>query len=739
MNRNELFDRSKTIWKEKNEMFFGMPLETDDFISDEIFKEYADKFWNNEETRCELCKKLFENNQDNNMNDFIPYNSENPDSTGFFIGSSPDYNVVYGWFNYNSKIQNFPVFLIPKILPNLEWKTGSAEYVPRGTAKRNFEYMNKIDNTVNMPGRFEYNCSTKTITEKTPGGFNSSNFDEKTIKYLKAFCPDFEEGEDIKKFEDHLQQLPDTKYTNLINYNFYDFNIFFKGILNKCVKINPIIKKPGNISSILTSLGRKKGNSNSTGKRLEDESDECTLILDSERSNTYALSNFRSVLYTSNSFSDKFFFSETELFFDAFKTVTSNNAGKLRTLLDDVFVGDDGLLYKELPNGEVLNQFEAYKRFFIDGDKSVKTDSLSCLSKTIYCSNNAPKRIMMTAKSIGQSVPINPDIEYDKNIHSVLAKVVFGDFYGLTNGDALVISKSFAKKMTSHKQEKIFIQKSNARKCEIYNECWDQENSVSKRNLTIDEFAEIIGYSKNDFKRYNNIHIRASQEIKRNYGLQKNRFGYNIIISYDIPVKEGDKFTNLHGSKGTISCVIVDDNKMPKLIEPCGVMKAGPFDIIISSYSISKRGNIGQICEAFARMKGINEEIPLKELFADADKYSKPLIEYDGRLTEKSFGLQEIIRLHHLSISHASFSSIDKHESNLVNFGEQENLFLIAHDLKNIQKEINQRSPKYFNRKKNTDKIILNKSLIDSSELNYNMELLGVFYSFGYDTNIIEE
>lgn len=732
MKRSDFFSKLQEGWISENEKFFGVPAEGETFTKKEVLDEYSMKYWNTPETRCKICELLFQN-ESNNMSTFTPYDPANPES-GFFIESSIDYNIIYGWFRENSKNKVYAVFIIPKILKTLEWKIGRAEYIPRGVVERNISILGKIDNRVTLPGKFIYNCSTGEIRElrKDKINFGASSLDEISIKYIKAFCPDFSADEDDETFQEHLEKLPDTKYNNILNYHFYDYHYFFKKLEGDITRVNPTAKKHCNICSKLVNFGRNASTSDTNGKIREEEGD-CTLILNSERSNIYAMGNFRSVLYTTKGYSQNFFFTNTELFFDAFKTSTSKTAGKIRTLLDDVTIGDDGLLYKHLANGEVINQFEAYNRFFLENDESVKTHSLSCLSKTLYCNNNDPKRIMMTSKSIGQSIPV--ENEYDTTTHSVLARVVFGDFFGFSNGDALVISKSFAERMKSFRKEKIFVSSSNKDLMDIVYSAWDFEKNETKRNITLDEFSTLMGYFKNNFNRCNNIRITDIRQIKRNYGNAKTRNGYDILIEYDIPVKVGDKFTNQHGSKG-VDALILDDKDMPKLIKKCGVMEPGPFDIIISSYGITKRTNIGQICEAYSRMKGINEEIPLKDLFADAEEFSEPLVEYDEELTNKCFGLQEILRLQHLSVSHASFSGIDKVTNFMLNFGEQENLFLLAHGFSDIQKEINQRSPKYFNREGNINSLILNKQLIEDEDLSFNMELLGIFHSLGFDVKI---
>lgn len=730
MKRSDFFEQLSKNWISENEKFFGVPSEGNNFLKKDILDEYSMKYWNNKNTRCRICELLFESDT-NNMSTFVEYSPTNLES-GFFIESSIDYNIIYGWFRENSKNKVYPVFLIPKILKTLEWKIGRAVYIPRGVVERNSTTLGKIDNQVILPGYFRYNCETGELREYKEGNFSSNNLDDLSLKYITAFCPDFKKGEDVETFKKHLEELPDTKYNDIINYRFYDYHFFFNKLEKSILRVNPTVKKFCNICSMLVNLGRNANNSDSKGKIREEEGD-CTLILNSERSNIYSMGNFRSVLYSPKFYSQNFFFKNTEIFFDAFKTSTSKTAGKIRTLLDDVHIGSDGLLYKTLPNGEVINQFEAYKRFHIDGDLSVKTSSLSCLSKTLYCNNNDPKRIMMTSKSIGQSIPV-PD-EYDITTHSVLARVVFGDFFGFTNGDALVIRRGFADRMISSREEKIFVSSSNKDLINIIHNSWDFENNTYKRPLTLEEFSLLMGYFKNNFNRCHNIRITDIKEIKRNYGNTKSRKGFDVLIKYDIPVKTGDKFTNQHGSKGVIA-LIVDDDKMPRLTKKCGVMEPGPFDIIISSFGITKRTNIGQICEAFSRMKGIDEEIPLKELFADIEDYSGPLVEYNGELTEKCFGLQEILRLQHLSLSHASFSGIDKVTNFMLNFGEQENLFLLAHGFASIQKEINQRSPKYFNRKGNINNLIVNKTLINDESLSFNMELLGIFHSLGFDVKI---
>jgi hypothetical protein len=451
------------------------------------------------------------------------------------------------------------------------------------------------------------------------------------------------------------------------------------------------------------------------------------------------MDNYRSALYVSSSYSSNFYFENTEILFDAFKTTTSKAAGKIRTLLDDVFIGEDHLLYKKLPNGEVLNQYELYKRYYLDGDKSVKTESLSCLTNTPFCHNNDPKRIMMTSKSLGQSIPLSKKEEYDHITHSILARVVFMDYYGFTNGDGICISESFAKRCASKKMDRIFIQKSNRDKWNIYEEAWDAENQESKRDLTIEELVTLLGYSKNNLNRYNNIRIVDSVEIQRDFGSMKNRKGVYITVCASVPVKVGDKYTNYHGSKGVTTRIIPDD-QMPKLTKKVGNMEPGPFDLIISAYGIAKRGNVGQLIEAFSRMFGIEMDINVDDVFnMDMSIFNEPLVECDGELLSKCFGIQEIIRLQHLSISHASFSGINKAPNYMLNFGEMENLFMSAHGLKDIQKEISQRSQKFYNREDNINNILFNKEIKDLEDLDFNMEFLSVLYSFGYNIHIEKE
>lgn len=380
----DLYESVKNEWSNNNNKFFGLPLKPSDFNINyqDMLDEYCEKYWNNDNPEfVPVIRQYLEGERIDILNKMIKFDPENPDISGYRLNEFNDYIVLSVFCYVLGKIKQINIMFLPIPTENIEWKMYNSYYTPRGTAKRNNKWMTKIDNFVNLPGVFRYNCENKEFKvfkkDYVKGDPLSNYVDEKSKLFLDAFTDgEFEIGEDNETFEKHLNQLPDSDYRNVLNYIYTDYNYFFRKIENILSKsfIDPTKNKTLNVVNCICKLGRKRTGDVGT---IRENTPDCTLILNIEHSIIFSLTNIRSVLFYSDSYSMSFYFKNTELFFDAFKTPTSKAAGKTRNLLDDVFI-KDGLMYKKytLEDGSeyAYNQYEMYKMFFIDGLETFYVD-----------------------------------------------------------------------------------------------------------------------------------------------------------------------------------------------------------------------------------------------------------------------------------------------------------------------------------------------------------------------------
>ena len=80
---------------------------------------------------------------------------------------------------------------------------------------------------------------------------------------------------------------------------------------------------------------------------------------------------------------------------------------------------------------------------------------------------------------------------------------------------------------------------------------------------------------------------------------------FNVVISYRRYLRDGVKFTNLHGNKG-----IIRMRNLGNAIDP-RTGSLTPIDVIISAKSIHKRKNFGQIFEALLNNTTPDENLPM--------------------------------------------------------------------------------------------------------------------------------
>lgn len=687
-------------WKENNEKFFGVPcvpLGSDyNYIMSKIPK-FEDK-WNSKNPAewpeiCALLRRKYEN-QDVRFK--IKFNFSS-------------YSVII-----SNKYMEKNIFTVPVVYENGNWMIGKSLQAPRGVATRNRRDIGKIDNIVTLPSCWRFNCNTgefeqfKVKKKNALTGKNeviyfpevmdtsakSITKNEYNMIYMKTFCPDFDENESEEKFKEHLMSLPDTNFQSVLNYIWSDYTFFFD-------KIREAIDFHNSNSTIIISLNKIiSANGRKNSNIIDDEDIGSFLTLNTENNSHFSMSNIRSCILNTNTEQRQFQFMDCMPFFDAYKVSTSKNAGILRLLLDDVII-KDGMLWKEI-DGKLYNQFEVYKMVYMDGVK-LKSSCLSSFSESPFNQKDGPKRIMMTGKAYSQSIPVVGECEPFH--HSVMTRVLFSDFYGYTIGDGIIVSESYAKKMVSPNSEYISVSKIMK---PLIEEFYDFEKNEPKKDLTLAAYIELKGKNSLKFQRYEGLKIVKCEFINGKYSLN---------ISWFISLQPGDKVTTLHGSKGVIS-LILPDEMMPVLKEDFGDMKAGPFELIISSYGVVDRKNLGQIYEA-------NHNCNAGEMSYEGK------VEFRGKTYTKAFGILTILRLYHTNIVHESFSRVDGKHFEQINLGEMELNALSIQDNEEMMIEMSRRSNR--NSGKPEDYIYGDvEAKIDDTNM-----FLNIFKCLGYDFELI--
>ena len=289
---------------------------------------------------------------------------------------------------------------------------------------------------------------------------------------------------------------------------------------------------------------------------------------------------------------------------------------------------------------------------------------LSCLSSAPFCNNDKAKRIMMNAKLTSQSVPLED--EQDDISHRILARVGFCDLGGYSYADSIVISESFAKRLRT-KGSKIF---------------YIENGTFQHKAFLHNDFKALFDINPVIIEAYENITVERVEEIED---------VIRAVITWEIPFRIGDKITNLHGAKGTVGLILPDD-KMPRLLNDVGNMKAGALEVIISGFSTARRVSLGQIFEAWALANDIKlddgEDFAskvIKKYQKEMNDFAeKSIVEYNGVQMRIPLGLNNIMRIHHHAFTHISQSGL--------RFGEMEILHLVANGCTAILQELDMRS-----------------------------------------------
>lgn len=654
---NDLWYVQKEIWRQENENYFGItPLSNwqNEKVVKEHLKDCTDRLWNGGTNQL---KQLFEQGKCKDIEKMVPNSWE-------LVYDQSGIICLYATFQWEQEKENGEREKVEKRAPlaylpvpdDMCWFLGESKYVLRITATANYSLIYRIGNVCYYQKAWTYNLQTKKFK------INLEDFDpwEKLTDMNREWLARWQgvEPENLTKegFLESLGKLPERDASAVYMFRFTHVDEMFQLVARSKRFANPTMKVaiPINIVKMFTAQRVRNDAMDRKGSN--------NLVL--AQNELFALENSRTVIYK-NEFNRSFMFSNTDCFFDAFKTSTNKSAGKSRLILDHVVV-KDGKLWNSI-DGELMDMWQIAAKGNIKLNKN-----LSVLSSSNFGGNNAPKRIMMTAKLRAQALPTVG--ESDPFTHETPARIVFGDWKGFNFGDSIIISRSFARKLRSKKSRKIRIDDM---------ETWKYLSDKYKigDKMSVEDFTSLI-----DSTMCNNYRNITIQSFTNDW----------IIVEADVPFSVGDKLTNLHGSKGIVS-LILEDEDMPFLKEPIGNFPAGPFEVIVSGLSVYRRKSLGQLFEAWSKARGhtdVDNIIDAVERYSDDMKeFSKQSVVFFGEESSvKPLGINAIIRLDHDAVGKQSHSYIKSNYARMLKFGEMELLNLAARGLFNIMNEIDVRS-----------------------------------------------
>ena len=657
---NDLHAKQKAVWRAENERYFGItPLHewANQELVDQQLAEAAKRLWN--EGTNEF-KELLVNGKCNDIDKMIPGSWELKwDQSGLICLYATFKWEQEKWDGTKEEVtKRAPIAYLP-CPDDLCWYLGESRYVLRVTATANYSLIHRMDRVVMYQKAWAYDLDSGEWKVNIEDFDPWDDLTALNREYLSHFVGVKPEELTRELFMEALTKLPEYDARSVYNFRYTHVDEMFRLVSLSKRFANPIMKVavPINVVKMFTA---KRVRADAVDKNGSNN-----LVLVSNE--LFALENSRTVIYK-NEFNSNFMFTNSERFFDVFKTSTNKSAGKSRLILDDAEVHDGKLwVTVETPEGEKqVDMWEAMAH-----PEWTVHKNLSVLSSSHFGGNNAPKRIMMTAKLRAQAVPTAG--ENDSFTHETPARIVFGDWKGFNFGDSIIMSRSFARKLRSVATKKIRLTR-------------DQYLDLNERykvgdTMSITDLSEVTGSTMCD--NYRNIVI---QSIDSQY----------LVVKADLPFSVGDKVTNLHGSKGIVS-LILEDNEMPYLEKPIGNFPAGPFDIIVSGMSVYRRKSLGQLFEAWAAATGhtdVDNVMDAVNLYADDLKQfsEQSVVLFGETSTIKPIGINVILRLNHDAVGKQSHSYVKSNYARMLKFGEMELLNLAARGLWNIINEIDVRS-----------------------------------------------
>lgn len=683
MRMSKIIQSRFEYWEDSNIMFFGVkPREWESMTISDIEKalnEDAEKYWN-VETPCEIMQLV--------LSEKICKGSKflSEGSISLKFNNESECIDVYGGFNIKDKksqeieVQERLIMSMPTPHIHFCWIINETKWVPRIHCYYNRSLLRKDEDGIVSLGHrdkrvpdngsqlWDYDTNTKEFTiyeERIDKRRKSRNLVKmippQSLRMLEAIM-----GKNIttKNLEEALIKMPVFDSKSVYSLSYQHLDVFFNSI-----RMSKRFASP--LKGIPLSVHGSFLKTSTSGGSFYDVSNKLVIFT----SVVGAVESFNTVVY--KTMRQSFSFEDTKPFFDAFKTSTnSKSAGKQRLVLDNVLIKDNMLWVKE-------NDGTEHNMYQVMMDPSVQNKRLSKISQSLFCNNNAPKRIMLTAKLSAQSIPVKG--QYDNLTNRVMARVVFADLEGYSLADSIVISESFAEKLRTTQKIPVIINKN--KEPEIYDYFNDKITNddldlVSDDLIVISPTINML-YARN----FENLKIESYQRRS------KNVLKLNIIG--DLPFSNGDKLTSLHGAKG-VSGLIIPDKDMPYLKDPIGDFEAGPFEVIISGLSLMRRESMGQLFEAWANASGIDFDEGGDYIKLAVEKYSeqmkdfsnKSVIVYKGKEAIKPCGLINMIRLYHHASKQSSTAFLKTNYSKLLKIGYMEQLNIIANGGEGILSEL---------------------------------------------------
>lgn len=456
---------------------------------------------------------------------------------------------------------------------------------------------------------------------------------------------------------------------------------------------------------------------------------------------------------------------------DLLETPESEKIGLTLTLVDS-----DDLDY-DFENLRIFN-----KR--IKSGESINEDMLSLATKQIpFIPHSDGARILMGSKNLKQAIKVDQaekpilSTGFEKENIGVNALVAYGLFYGFNFEDGIVVSESFAKKMSSKviEEEKYTVSDiPSTKEPRLEQNEWIYEGDMGKRVRIIWKVVEgeTVSFGKTLYEVWRDGGKKYEQKYEGRYeaeiiSLQKepalpfqthlgNDVQIEIWIKYKVykPLELGDKLMGRYGNKGTIS-LIVPDNQMPE-VEINGSRKS--IDVMLSPMGVVSRMNLGQLYETHITMAQVHAGFddlrkvsPLENVYVHkdrlleklmsigADEYGRFKVFYKNYEWRLVVGYQYLYRLDHCVRDKIHVVSI-ANESKLTNqpmkgrarfggqrFGELEFWSIYSYSNRNIVK--------LFARKNLSDEILSKNKDLDSYPEDLAKEIFRRLFSLEIDTS----
>ena len=316
---------------------------------------------------------------------------------------------------------------------------------------------------------------------------------------------------------------------------------------------------------------------------------------------------------------------------------------------DPVFITDNrkaGLIFK-LQNGVEIKDGTLFKNGKSPWDLTDE-DILQSEGKVPaqpFIQNNKLKRQWMYEKFLDQAMFLTKEKEY-----YLQARVVLTELYGGTLESGIIISESFAERAETDHELQIRRDGSTLSAIELFRDRYPDLSNIAR-----------------------------GLEIKDSGGYVKLRF--------TIPLSVGDKITNMHGNKGTIS-MILPDKDMPYVSSQVGEVPPGYAEVVLSN-NIIDRGTYGQLVEIFSLSNNMPEIENIKD-FLDSGLPDNTLS--DVVIMEETFkrtsGLMTFCAMEHFAAIKQTIPG-----QKFLKIGEMEALLLAGMDQEDILLEIMATSP----------------------------------------------